>query len=255
MRRTKPVSHPMFQAKQKELKEKEMLNEKKRLEPPTKYTLESHTTNSLNINPSVVTDTKDWTKLWKSDLPKSEFVSNPKSPYYPATGHYYTTGVPYVPPVHQPFTLTWNGQHYVPDFVPADIRVTAYHAKDYMELKKAFRELQTKADMATSVTQALDGTIKYLRQLNLDLCDRVDFLHEQLDAYKHVWSAREYLKVVEPDNTEAYRLLTDTMLNIRWESHDWPGIKERYARINMKGIDLSVRGKSGHEDSPEEHSI
>jgi hypothetical protein len=245
MRRTKPVSHPMFQAKQKELKEKEMLNEKKRLEPPTEYTLESHPTNSLNINPSVVTDTKDWTKLWK----KSELVSNPP------TGHYYTTGVPYVPPVHQPFTLTWNGQHYVPDFVPADIRVTAYHAKDYMELKKAFRELQTKADMSTSLTQALDGTIKYLRQLNLDICDRVDYLHEKLDAYKHVWSAREYLKVVEPDNTEAYRLLTDTMSNIRWESQDWPMIKEKYARINTDGIDLSVRGKSDHEDSPEERSI
>src|SRR5579859_6172075 len=96
------------------------------------------------------------------------------------------------PSSHQPFTLTWNGQHYVPDFVPTTIRVRAYSEKDYQEIKDSYLEAKRVADRVPG----LESTINGLLDSNEYFCDKVN-------AYSKLRSALEYLSVSDRDNFSA----------------------------------------------------
>jgi hypothetical protein len=277
--RTKPVSHPMFIAKQKELKEKEMMNEKKYADinpmqdrdkviervnawPEWKRNSFSYRANPV-IPTSMPTTLEDWTKHWQ---PCDLIYTNP----CPGGEGYKVIPAPDVSTVayggytpaypefhHIPLTLTWNGQHYVPDFTPEKIQVKAYHQEDYNKLSEEYRKAKNTAVMAG----VLEREVNRLKEVNLSICDRIDYLTEKNDAYRKVWSAREYMFKLGDD--AAYIILTRAMWDIRHDEFDGSSIRAKYARINTDGIDLSVREKqstlkdklTGHEDTLEEHSI
>lgn len=169
-------------------------------------------------------------------------IGQVQSGYYPA----YTDTLP--PFSHQPFTLEWNGSKYVPDFIPEHIRITGYYYKDYQELKNAYRKEKSIANRYHEMDKRLDGYVATYGKL----IEEIQLLHLQLDAYRMVWSAREYLKQTDKNNYEAYHTLSDAMMDIHHEAADWNAIRAKYANldtipgINTPSLDSSLRGKCEH---------
>lgn len=99
---------------------------------------------------------------------------------------------------HQPFTLVWNGKQYVPDFVPTEIEVTAYHQKDYTELYRAYERVQ----YTSKHVPLLKTQVQRLRDGQDALANDIE--QEQLKnrAYITIWSAREYLIKTKRNNFE-----------------------------------------------------
>lgn len=150
-----------------------------------------------------------------------------------ATGQVQYPSASTLPPfLHVPFTLEWNGSKYVPDFIPDHIRVTAFHYKDYQELKNAYRKEKSRASQVPELKTVIDGLLKVQDSLIKD----IERQALQLRAYAIVWSAREYLKVTQPLDYAAYALLTHALGDLITDQADWQNIKAKY-----KGYDATGR--------------
>lgn len=213
-----------------------MINEKKRSE-----------------NPAIGDSQEDWIKHWQPtdyvSSPSQAIKDNPvcyKGDFTQPVRNCYPGALGFN---HQPFTLTWNGQHYVPDFVPTDIRVTAYGHADYMEVKQAYNEAKKEAVLVP----VLSKQVTRLQEQAFNACDIIDELHEKLDAYKHLWSAREYLDKldIKETNVEARIILNNALYDIRDTEFDWKAVRNKYASIDSSGRKIVAP----HESSLEERSI
>lgn len=116
-------------------------------------------------------------------------------------------------PGPHPFTFTWDGINYKPDFIPELIKMVGYRETDYLAVKDAYND-------AISKLRTVEAKYRVRDILATAAEENIDFWREKYLAIRKLHAVRAYLKAVDSDNYDAQRIVHEAIMDYDHEQVD-----------------------------------